>query len=417
MISEDGHITSNFTSDYFSYATNAVLYAKWEANTFTLPIPTRTGFNFLGWFDSEEMTNKVENTFEPTKDIMLYAKWEIAKYNIDLNLSVDGVTYGTGYNNRIYFAMRINGQDKGYIQDFNDTFDYGTTWEIYGLKIDNVVLSYSESGTLTANLQILKYFYNVNFVSNNNGFGTVSLSNLLVLSGTTVSTSGTTLKLSDGRTVTATAIGATGYTTVLSNWSPASGAVTSVLTITANFTRTANNYTATFNSNGGTAASPATITKPYNTALGTLPTTSRAGWNFLGWFTAVSGGNLISTSTPMPLNGATYYAQWSDTTAPTVTGLTATAVSASSYNLNITASDVGSGLKGYYISTSSATPTVSSAWITTSNGSYVFSGAVPSATYYVWTIDNFNNISAVKSINTAAINYRVNNNAWFTTLQ
>ena len=68
--------------------------------------------------------------------------------------------------------------------------------------------------------------------------------------------------------------------------------------------------TATFNANGGGTPSPSTITKAYNNALGTLPTVSRAGYTFAGWWTAASGGTQISTSTIMPASGPTYYAHW-----------------------------------------------------------------------------------------------------------
>ena len=72
------------------------------------------------------------------------------------------------------------------------------------------------------------------------------------------------------------------------------------------------NYTIVFDSNGGVAVNPATITKPYEKALGTLPTTSREGYIFLGWFTERNGGTQISPSTTMPLGGATYYAHWAE---------------------------------------------------------------------------------------------------------
>ena len=68
-------------------------------------------------------------------------------------------------------------------------------------------------------------------------------------------------------------------------------------------------YTATFNANGGTTANPQTITKPYNEALGTLPTTTRSGYNFNGWYTDASGGTQISTTTKVTTD-VTYYAQW-----------------------------------------------------------------------------------------------------------
>ena len=86
------------------------LYAKWDADIYnihyivyktvdttgwpktfkenqsvTLPIPVAEGYEFLGWYDNEEfegnpITIIPENT---TRSIILYAKWETIKYNIN----------------------------------------------------------------------------------------------------------------------------------------------------------------------------------------------------------------------------------------------------------------------------------------------------------------------------------------------
>ncbi len=71
-----------------------------------------------------------------------------------------------------------------------------------------------------------------------------------------------------------------------------------------------NRYTATFNVNGGTAADYTIINGDYGVAFGTLPVTSRTGYNFLGWFTEQNGGTEISASTTMPAENHTYYAHW-----------------------------------------------------------------------------------------------------------
>ena len=91
---------------------------------------------------------------------------------------------------------------------------------------------------------------------------------------------------------------------------------------------TANNYTATFNGNGGNNGT--SITKAYNSELGTLPTSSRkytitydlnstgcsrnkssdtVSYTFDGWYTSSSGGSKISTTTKLTQN-VTYYAHW-----------------------------------------------------------------------------------------------------------
>ena len=71
-----------------------------------------------------------------------------------------------------------------------------------------------------------------------------------------------------------------------------------------------NSYTAIFDSNGGTAANPKTITKNYGAELGSLPTTTKKGYTFLGWYTAKNGGTKIDETTKMPANNVTYYAHW-----------------------------------------------------------------------------------------------------------
>ena len=73
-----------------------------------------------------------------------------------------------------------------------------------------------------------------------------------------------------------------------------------------------NQVTVTFDPNGGTSPSPSnTITKAPGTKLGTLPTTTKTGYTFNGWYTAKTGGTKISSTTTMPSSATTYYAQWS----------------------------------------------------------------------------------------------------------
>ena len=67
--------------------------------------------------------------------------------------------------------------------------------------------------------------------------------------------------------------------------------------------------TATFNANGGSEPSPSTITVTRGSALGALPTTSRTGYTFNGWYTATSGGTKIDSTTILN-SDTTYYAQW-----------------------------------------------------------------------------------------------------------
>lgn len=69
--------------------------------------------------------------------------------------------------------------------------------------------------------------------------------------------------------------------------------------------------TLSYNTNsGGSVAAPGSKTIYYNETYGTLPTLSRTGYTFNGWFTASSGGTQITSSTTVTVtSNQTLYAQ------------------------------------------------------------------------------------------------------------
>jgi len=65
-----------------------------------------------------------------------------------------------------------------------------------------------------------------------------------------------------------------------------------------------------FNANGG-SVSPASKTVYSGNVFGVLPDPVRDGYDFQGWYTAASGGNIVSANTNVNLSGdITLYAQW-----------------------------------------------------------------------------------------------------------
>lgn len=81
------------------------------------------------------------------------------------------------------------------------------------------------------------------------------------------------------------------------------------------FTVDAGSQTFTLNANGGTSTT-SSITANMGSAIGALPTPTRTGYDFLGWYTAASGGTKVTeTTNTSDLSGiTTLYAQWSLTT-------------------------------------------------------------------------------------------------------
>jgi len=70
-------------------------------------------------------------------------------------------------------------------------------------------------------------------------------------------------------------------------------------------------YKVTFNSNGGTVSGTSTKTVTSGEKYGTLPTATKSGYTFDGWYTSGSGGTRITENTTVSLTGnQTLYAHW-----------------------------------------------------------------------------------------------------------
>ena len=67
--------------------------------------------------------------------------------------------------------------------------------------------------------------------------------------------------------------------------------------------------TLTFDPNGG-SVSPTSATAAIGQPYGTLPTPTRTGYNFNGWFTSATGGSQVTATSIVPMSDHTLYAQW-----------------------------------------------------------------------------------------------------------
>lgn len=97
-------------------------------------------------------------------------------------------------------------------------------------------------------------------------------------------------------------------------------------------------YTITFNANGGTV-SPTSKTVTKGSTYGTLPTATRTGYTFDGWYTAASGGTKITSTTTVSITAnQTLYAHWTiNNYTITTTGTNGTITGDGTYNYNSTA--------------------------------------------------------------------------------
>lgn len=168
---------------------------------------------------------------------------------------------------------------------------------------------------------------------------------------------GTNSSYSWSATVTATVRNVAGYT--MTGWTgtgsvPATGSTTNtgpiVLTDLVSsiiWNWTTNDYTVTFDAQGGTATDPASNVVTFATAYGELPTTEREYYHFAGWWTGPSTGPQVFTNTTLSIaSNHTLYARWTIYTYPVTLhpGLYGRIVEANSNQSYVASVDHGAAL-------------------------------------------------------------------------
>ena len=188
-----------------------------------LPTPTRTGYDFDGWFTASSGGSQITYSTKvtATSDQTLYAHWSAMEITVTFNANGGSVSQS---------SKKV-------------TFD-----STYGTLPTPTRTSYDFDGWFTSS------------------------------SGGTQITSSTKVTTDSDQTLYA-------------RWS-------------------AKEITVTFNANGG-SVSQSSKKVAFDSTYGTLPTPTRSGYTFNGWFTASSGGSQVSSSTKVTAtSNHTLYAQW-----------------------------------------------------------------------------------------------------------
>lgn len=243
-----------------------------------LPTPQREGYDFVGWFISLEAmssdSNAISNGDKVTvySDHTLYAKWSAQ----DISLTINAI--GTG----------------------DELTGYGT----YSVSGTTTGLTITGTGTKQLVISGLKY-------------------------GDTISANGKVLSIAtyasgSQKTVTITLLltDASGYTTAFNNYLYNNSVLSSSSTnlnvggqVSAVVTRSAQTYTITFNTNGGSLPSGASSTMQvtYASTYGNLPTPTNSGYYFMGWYlsTTYSEEQKVTSLTKVATaSNHTLYARW-----------------------------------------------------------------------------------------------------------
>ena len=274
----------------------------------TLLIPTKIGYTFDGWYTEENGGTKIEEitTVVLEGNHTLYAHWTARQYTVEFE--PNGGTVNTTSKevafNSVYNALPIP-MRTGY------RFDGWYTEEVAGIQVEETTtVTSTEDHTLYAHWTVEEY----TVTTNANGGTIPTTENWINASGDETATKTVTYDSTYGNLPTPTRIGYTfdGWYTEETSGTEVNSDTTVVITNNCTLYAhwTAETYTVTFNPTGGTAF----ITRKdvtYDREYDTLPSPTREGYIFDGWYTEeIAGTQVKGTTTVTRTEDHTLYAHW-----------------------------------------------------------------------------------------------------------
>ncbi|WP_407444929.1 InlB B-repeat-containing protein, partial [Fibrobacter sp.] len=330
--------------------------------------PTKTGYTFAGWFENEDLSGDAVTipATMPAKTYTLYAKWTPAEVNYTVKtctMETDGA-----YDENKCTSETKTGLTEATADATPASYETGFALDEEKSTLTGTILA---DGSLVLNVYIKRIAYTITFANYDNA--TLQSSDFLY-GATPVYSAAEPTKAADAQysyafagwsstiapvtgtaTYTAqftqtpvsytlawdfaggtaksvyTAAGQVPYGTALDipeiekegyafqSWSPEAPEAMPAANLTLTATWAPNEYTITFNSNGGSEVS--SIVADYESAISAPTAPTRDGYMFVGWFENEDLSGDAFTFSAMPLNGAKLYAKWNmDVKATAFTG-------------------------------------------------------------------------------------------------
>ncbi|HMM06639.1 MAG TPA: InlB B-repeat-containing protein [Clostridiales bacterium] len=254
----------------------------------TLPTTTLKGNTFVGWYSSDGALLRAGDIVGDVGRLTLKARWALTTYKVTLDANG-----GSCSPTSLTVSCGSTYADLPTPTWLGHTF---TGWfNKAGKQISqNTVVDLSCDTTLTA-----RWTTNTYKVTFDPGGGTVSPATITVTYGEPYGT--LPIPTMAGNTFT-------GWYTPSSLKIQPSSTVTLTSDITLKAQWEYAKFTIYFDANGGNCTTPSK-TVVYSSTYGPLPTPTRAGYAFIGWYSA--SGELVSSSSPVQVTGdATVYAHW-----------------------------------------------------------------------------------------------------------
>ena len=340
------YTTDSFVEPAYNFSTpvtsDLTLYAKYTINQYTItfdsnegsPVtaitqnygtevsepsyPTRTGYTFDGWF-TDDNTFLSEYAFSTmTENITIYAKWNLINYNITYEgLSGESNSNPASYNIE---TSTINLADPGTREGYN--FVGWFTAASGGSEVESIPLGSTGHITLYARWEEIP-----------EGQVLVSYEAYDGLPAPEA-----TLVDVDVVFAAPTQPSKTGYTfggwftsdEFTTQWNFAVNTTNVAMTLYAKWNLV--NYTITYLGLEGASNSNPTSYNIETATITLVDPGTREGYNFLGWFTAASGGSEVESILLGSSGDKTIYSQWELVTSTTMLYQTNLNISGNSYN-------------------------------------------------------------------------------------
>ena len=260
----------------------------------SLPTPTHGGYDFLGWYTEETGGEKVTTDTVFTKNSIIYAHWQeqtAQEYTVTFNANGGSVSTTS--------TTTKDGKLESLPTPTRGGYDFlGWYTEKDGGEKVTTDTFFTENSTIYAHWQKqAAQEYTVTFDANG---GSVNPSSATSKDGKLESLPTPTrggydflgwYTQKDGGEKVITDTVFTKDTTIYAHWQK----------------QAAQEYTVTFDANGGSVNPSGSSTK--DGKLESLPTPTRGGYDFLGWYTQKDGGDKVTTNTVFTKN-STIYAHW-----------------------------------------------------------------------------------------------------------
>ena len=344
----------------YSANANVTLYAQYANPSIgSLPTPTRSGYAFDGWYTAANGGTKITDSTKVTANTTVYAHWKANAYTVsyDVNGGTGSIASQTKTHNTNLTLTTAKPTGKSFTVTYNanggtvstSSKTVAQTFTNWNTAANGNGTTYNAGATYSANANVTLYAQYANPSIGSLPTPTRSGYNF---DGWYTSANGGT-KITDSTKVTANTTvyahwKANAYT-VSYNMNGGTGSIASqTKTHDTNLTLTTakptgKSFTVTYNANGGTVStSSKTVSQTFtswntaangsgtaynagatysanasvtlyaqyaNPSIGSLPTPTRSGYAFDGWYTSANGGTKITDSTKVTAN-TTVYAHW-----------------------------------------------------------------------------------------------------------